>query len=55
MNLLDFCRMLSNLQESLLLEVPGGNQVDGLPPVARTSESKAPYGVFEEEYPRRVI
>ena len=39
----------------MLYEVPGGNQVDGLPPVASTSESKLPYGVFGEEYPRRVI
>ena len=34
----------------MLYEVPGGNQVDGLPPVASTSESKLPYGVFGEEY-----
>ena len=38
----------------MLYEVPGGNLVDGLPPVASTSESKLPYGVFGEEYPRRV-
>ena len=33
---LDFAEMFRTLQESLLYEVPGGNQVDGLPPVAST-------------------
>ena len=48
------------------MSLPGGNLVDGLPPVEHmtrrassvllesTSESKLPYGVFGEEYPRRV-
>ena len=31
---LDFAEICRTLQESLLYEVPGGNLVDGLPPVA---------------------
>ena len=57
-NLFDFwgCLRISRIcgWTSLLYEVPGGDQDDGLPPVASTSESKLPYCVFGEEYPRRV-
>ena len=34
---LDFAEICRTLQESLLYEVPGGNLVDGLPPVASTA------------------